>query len=146
LRVIERNPILGASAPDVRRQMEALVATGQSQPFVLQFEHFHNDILQQLVYGGIVGLLAWLATLVVPFLFFLRQMRHPAVAAPALAGMLLTLCYFSFGLTEVIFWSVRAAMFYGLMLFVLVGYCLSGRPVAPPLLVGRMARAGQVSP
>lgn len=63
-----------------------------------------------------------------PFLFFLRQMRRPGLAAPALAGMLLTLSYFSFGLTEVIFWSVRSAMFYALMLFVLAGFCLGGRP------------------
>jgi O-antigen ligase len=140
LRVIERHPILGASEPDVKRQLQAMVATGRSQPFVLQFEHFHNDILQQLVYGGVVGLLAWLATLLVPFLFFLRQVRHPAVAAPALAGMLLTLSYFSFGLTEVIFWSVRASMFYVLMLFVLIGFCLSGRP-APAARATPAARA-----
>lgn len=128
LRVIERSPLVGASEPKVKRQLEAMVASGQSRPFVLQFEHFHNDILQQLVYGGVIGLLAWLSTLVVPFLFFLRQMRRPGLAAPALAGMLLTLSYFSFGLTEVIFWSVRSAMFYALMLFVLAGFCLSGRP------------------
>lgn len=131
LHVIGRNPVLGASEPDVKRQLEQMVASGQSRPFVLEFEHFHNDILQQLVYGGIIGMLAWLSTLAVPFLFFLRQMRHPAVAAPALAGMLLTLSYFSFGLTEVIFWSVRAAMFYALMLFVLIGFCLAGKSVAP---------------
>lgn len=132
LRVIERNPLMGASERNVRQQLEHMVETGESRPFVLEFEHFHNDILQQLVYGGVIGLLAWLATLVVPFLFFLRQMRHSCVAAPALAGMLLTLSYFSFGLTEVIFWSTRAAMFYALMLFVLIGFCLGGKPVAPP--------------
>ncbi|WP_229210595.1 O-antigen ligase [Duganella sp. CF517] len=132
LRVIERHPVMGASERDVRQQLEHMVETGESRAFVLEFEHFHNDILQQLVYGGIVGLLAWLGTLVAPFLFFWRQMRHPGAAAPALAGMLLTLSYFSFGLTEVIFWSTRAAMFYALMLFVLVGFCLAGRPSAAP--------------
>lgn len=137
LRVIERSPLVGASEPAVKRQVEQMVANGQSRPFVLEFEHFHNDILQQLVFGGIVGLLAWFGTLLVPFLFFLRQMRQPGLAAPALAGMLLTLSYFSFGLTEVIFWSVRSAMFYALMIFLLAGLCLNGRqagaaaPVAP---------------
>ena len=43
------------------------------------------------------------------------------------AGLLLVLSFFSFGLTEVIFWSTRAAMFYALMLFVLVGLCLNAR-------------------
>jgi O-antigen ligase len=41
--------------------------------------------------------------------------------------MLLVLSYFSFGLTEVIFWSVRSAMFYALTLFVLMGLCLNAR-------------------
>jgi O-antigen ligase len=45
--------------------------------------------------------------------------------APALAGLLLVLGYFSFGLTEVIFWSVRSCMFYALMLFVLMGMCIN---------------------
>jgi len=136
LHVIERHPLMGASERDVRQQLEHMVETGQSRAFVLEFEHFHNDILQQLVYGGVIGLLAWLATLVVPFLFFLRQMRNPAVAAPALAGMLLTLSYFSFGLTEVIFWSTRAAMFYALMLFVLIGFCLAGKPAVAAARTG----------
>jgi O-antigen ligase len=49
------------------------------------------------------------------------------LVAAALAGQLLVLGYFSFGLTEVIFWSVRAAMFYALMVFVLMGLCLNAR-------------------
>jgi O-antigen ligase len=64
-----------------------------------------------------------------PFLFFLRQLkrRDPALTAPALAGLLLVISYFSFGLTEVIYWSVRSTMFYALMLFLLVGLCLNAR-------------------
>ena len=44
--------------------------------------------------------------------------------APALAGMLVVLSYFSFGLTEVIFWSLKGCMFYALMIFLLMGFCL----------------------
>jgi O-antigen ligase len=39
-------------------------------------------------------------------------------------------CYFSFGLTEVIFWSVRSTMFYALMLFLLMGLCLNAQDEA----------------
>eukprot|EP01034_Spumella_vulgaris_P023503 gene23502-29723_t len=61
-----------------------------------------------------------------PFLFFLRILRthesaSPAVTAPALAGLLLVIGYFSFGLTEVIFWSILSTMFYVQMLFLLMG-------------------------
>ncbi|MET0265833.1 MAG: O-antigen ligase family protein [Duganella sp.] len=132
--LIERHPLLGTSQAGARAELEQLVADGVVQPFVLEIEHFHNDMLQVLVYGGAVGLLVWLSTLLAPFLFFLRQMRHPRAAAPAMAGMLLVLSYFSFGLTEVIFYSVRSTMFYVLMLFILMGMCLNARPAgtSPP--------------
>lgn len=130
VQLVGRRPVLGASEATVRAELAQLVTQQQLQPFVLEFEHFHNDILQVLVHGGVVGLLAWLATLGAPFAFFLRQMRHPRAAAPALAGMLLVLCYVGFGLTEVIFWSVRSSMFYALMMFVLMGLCLNARPAA----------------
>jgi O-antigen ligase len=38
--------------------------------------------------------------------------------------MLVVLSYFSFGLTEVIFWSLKGSMFYALMVFLLMGLCL----------------------
>jgi O-antigen ligase len=126
--LIERHPLLGASIPTVKSEMEGLVSAGRAHPYVLQFEHFHNDILQALVFGGVAGLLAWGATLVVPFLFFRRQLHQSDhLNAPALAGMLLVLSYFSFGLTEVIFWSVRSNMFYAMMLFLLAGLCLNAK-------------------
>ncbi|MYM23152.1 O-antigen ligase family protein [Duganella sp. FT135W] len=131
LQLIERHPLLGASIPTVKQEMEELVRTGRVHPYVLEFEHFHNDILQALVFGGVAGLLAWGATLVVPFMFFRRQLRQgDHLNAPALAGMLLVLSYFSFGLTEVIFWSVRSNMFYAMMLFLLAGLCLNAKEKA----------------
>jgi O-antigen ligase len=129
LQLIERHPLLGASVPTVRAEMAQLVAEHRVHPYVLQFDHYHNDILQALVFGGVVGLIVWGATLAVPFVFFLRQIHTGAGGrnAPALAGMLLVLSYFSFGLTEVIFWSVRSNMFYAMMLFLLAGLCLNAR-------------------
>ncbi|SFL49217.1 O-antigen ligase family protein [Rugamonas rubra] len=133
--LIERHPLSGAAAPQVKAELAELAADGKIDPFVLQFDHFHNDMVQALVYGGVLGLLAWGATLLLPLLFFLRILRRrPTVAAgllaPALAGALLVVCYFSFGLTEVIFWSVRSTMFYALMLFLLMGLCLNAQDEA----------------
>ncbi|SDF93729.1 MULTISPECIES: O-antigen ligase [unclassified Duganella] len=128
LQLIEKHPLAGASVPTVRAELEQLVAEGRAHPYVLDFDHFHNDLLQVLVYGGVVGLLAWGSTLVAPFLFFRRQLQcGDHLNAPALAGMLLVLSYFSFGLTEVIFWSMRSNLFYAMMLFLLAGLCLNAK-------------------
>ncbi len=82
--------------------------------------------------GGSVGLLAWLAILCAPLMFFARQLRATGANcrgqfAAALAGMLVVVGYFSFGLTEVIFWSVKASLLYTLMVFILMGLCLNAK-------------------
>ena len=125
--LIGERPLLGRSVPAARRQMEVLVARGSLDPVALPAVHFHNDALQALVTGGLVGLLAWLAILVAPLAFFARMPRAPGSDsfAPAMAGMLVVSSFFCFGLTEVIFWTVRASLMYALMVFLLMGLCLN---------------------
>jgi O-antigen ligase len=130
--LVARHPWMPSSQEQVKAELGELVKAGTLQPFVLDAEHFHNDALQALVFGGVLGLLCWFGTLLLPFLFFLRVLHAhesapPGLVASALAGLLLVLSYFSFGLTEVIFWSTRSAMFYALMLFVLMGLCLNAK-------------------
>lgn len=135
--LVAQHPWRGSSVPEVRREMAAMVARGELPAFVLEFAHFHNDALQATVSGGVAGLLAWAGTLLLPLRFFLRQLdagrggRRDAVA-PALAGLLLVVSYFGFGLTEMIFWSGHSAVFYAVTLFLLVGLCLTARADAAP--------------
>lgn len=146
-RLVAQHPWFGSSVPQVKRELRVLVASGELPGFVLNYDHFHNDALQALVFGGVAGLLAWAGTLLAPFLFFLRrlgegQRGRPALVAPALAGLLLVLCYFSFGLTEVIFWTGHSAVFYALMLFMLAGLCLNAeQPAASAPREGAAAEA-----
>ena len=134
--LIEERPLFGLDRNTLRSEMRHMVEQGKLDPAILSLEHLHNDALQALATGGIFGLLAWAGILVAPFVFFARQLGRADQArihvrgtglpqfAPALAGMLLVLCYFSFGLTEVIFWSLKGSMFYALMVFLLMGLCL----------------------
>jgi O-antigen ligase len=69
---------------------------------------------------------------VAPFVFFARTLAGGADGgtrrlALALGGMLVVASYFSFGLTEVIFWSMKGSMFYALMIFLLMGFCLNAK-------------------
>lgn len=126
--LIAERPLLGAGRTTVRPEMEGYVKQGVLHPEALPPVHFHNDALQVLVFSGVAGLLAWLATLVAPFVFFERSLRHGGpVTAPALAGILTVTSYFAFGLTEVIFWSVKASMLYALLVFMLMGLCLGAK-------------------
>jgi O-antigen ligase len=47
--------------------------------------------------------------------------------AVALGGALVVLGYIGFGLTEVIFWSMKSSVFYALMVFLLMGFCLNAK-------------------
>lgn len=129
--LIAERPLLGRSLPEAKREMARRVAAGTLDPVVLPPVHFHSDALHMLVTGGVAGLLAWLAILAAPLAFFARSVRSGGEGsfAPALAGMLVVTSYFCFGLTEVIFWSVKASLLYALMVFILMGLCLNTKEI-----------------
>jgi O-antigen ligase len=132
--MIAKRPLLGADMVTAKADIERYVGAGRIDPYALTLPHFHNDALQALVTGGVVGLLAWLSILAAPLLFFWRALRAEATparpqAALALAGMLVVVSYFAFGLSEVIFWSVKGSLFYALMVFLLMGLCLNAKEI-----------------
>jgi O-antigen ligase len=129
--LVEEKPVFGIEPNYVHRELGRLVDQGQLDPVVLTMPHLHNAALQAQVTGGIFGLLAWFGLAAMPFAYFLRVMKQGGTGAPqftpALAGLLVVISYFCFGLTEVIFWSVKGAVFYALMVFLLVGFCQTAK-------------------
>lgn len=128
--LIREHPLLGMDFAACRARLAEYAREGRLDPQVLVLPHMHNDALQALVTGGVVGCALWAATLAVPAWFFARQLRAGAQApqfAAALAGMLVVLAYVGFGLTEVIFWSMKGSLFYALMVFMLMGFCLNAK-------------------
>ncbi len=131
--LIAEEPWFGRSPEGVRAGLRELAQQGKVQDVILEFgHHLHNDILQAQATGGVFGLLAYAGILAAPFAFFARAIGRSARRgmpqfAPALAGMLVVLAYFGFGLTEVIFWSLKGTMFYVLMVALLMGFCLSAK-------------------
>jgi O-antigen ligase len=127
---------LGQDTPTYKGRMRDWVAAGSLSPAVFappEPPHLHNDALQALVTRGLPGLLAWCAILAAPLYFFgtrlrTRHGRGPGHAA-AFAGVLFVLAYAGFGLSEVIFWSMKGNVFYALTLSLLMGWCLDA-PVA----------------
>jgi len=131
LRVAREHPWTGLDTPDYKRQFHAWVDAGQLSPNVFtppEPPHMHNDALQVLATRGWPGLLSWIGILLAPLAFFSARLRrtrsHGPQRAAALAGALLVLAYASFGLSEVIFWSMKGCVFYALLVFLLMGWCL----------------------
>jgi O-antigen ligase len=147
LRLAAEHPWRGLDTPAYKRRMHEWVAAGELSAAVFappEPPHMHNDALQALVTRGMPGLLAWAGILLLPFLFFRAQLARAPAPGPApeaaseagpraaltrrqsaaLAGMLVVLAYAAFGLSEVIFWSMKGSLFYALMVFLLMGWCL----------------------
>jgi O-antigen ligase len=150
--LVRERPWMGRDTRAYKRRMREWIAQGKLSPAVFappEPPHLHNDVLQVLVTRGLTGLLAWGGILVAPACFFLGQLRvrrahasprHGARRAAALAGAMVVLAYAGFGLTEVIFWSMKASLFYALMVFLLMGYCLNGQEEGASFPVSATAR------
>jgi O-antigen ligase len=126
--LVRERPWTGRDTPAYKQRMRTWVAQGKLSAAVFappEPPHLHNDVLQVLVTRGVPGLFAWCGILLAPACFFYRQLGGPR-RAMALAGFMIVVAYAGFGLTEVIFWSMKAALFYALTVFLLMGYCLSG--------------------
>ena len=141
--LIAQDPWFGRDPDTLRADLRELAQQGKIQDVFRGYDdHLHNDLLQAQATGGVFGLLAYLGILAAPFAFFSRAIgraigsesgegrRGLPQFAPALAGMLVVLGYFGFGLTEVIFWSLKGAMFYVLMVALLMGFCLTAKAEA----------------
>jgi O-antigen ligase len=134
--LIAQHPFFGQDFDTARETLRQMAEKGELDAVALPPNdfpsHVHNDILQNLVAGGIVGLLVWAGTLAAPFLFFAhmfgaQQRASRERTALALGGMLTVSSFFAFGLTDVIFWSVRGAIFYAIMVFLFMGFCLNAK-------------------
>lgn len=132
--MIAEHPFVGVGRDSFFDELQALAHEGRLQKSIaLIYSTPHNDVLNTLATGGLLDLGFLLALYAAPFAFFLRTLRHgpPAAAAPALAGVLLVICFIAFGLTDVMFWLMLTQAFYAAMVCILAGFCLAAK--AAPL-------------
>lgn len=131
------HPLSGIDTAAYKAQMRTWIALGQLSPAVFappEPPHLHNDALQALVTRGLPGLLCWLPVLLAPLAWFAQRLRRAAdgvQAAPALAGLFVVLAYALAGLSEVMFWSMKACLLYALLVFAFMACCLNAAGAAP---------------
>lgn len=93
------------------------VERGEAAAFTGSFGHAHNEMLDMFARRGLVGLAGLLAFYLVPFFVFARQIEAHSESAAlrnclASLGMMLPVCYFFFGLTQVFFAHNSGHIFY----------------------------------
>ncbi len=127
------HPIFGVGRANYHKEMNVLIANGDIDPAVSVFRHAHNELLDAMANGGIVGALALLFLYAAPLAFFFRVLRRRDDAKPyALAGLLLVLSYIGFGLTQVLFAHHIGSAFYAVTVCMLAGICIMLQQHAKP--------------
>jgi O-antigen ligase len=142
--MIAEHPFIGVGRDAFHDELQALEREGRLQKsLALIYSTPHNDVLNTLATGGLLDLSFLLLIYGAPLAFFMRTLRHgpPAAAAPALAGLLLVICFIAFGLTDVMFWLMLTKAFYATMVCVLAGFCLAAQtPASSPSPVASLER------
>ncbi|MDN3520747.1 O-antigen ligase family protein [Halomonas ramblicola] len=105
LLLIAEAPLAGQGPADYWPGMQRLMAEGHIRSLAHRYEHAHNDLLDAWVRYGLPGLLAVFALYLAPLRRFVPALRagEPGRRALALAGTLIPVCYFAFGLSYSLF-------------------------------------------
>jgi O-antigen ligase len=137
LMMIAEHPLIGVGRDQFRPVLLELARQGRVQQSpALIYSSAHNDVLHTLATGGLVDFTFLMLMYGAPLAFFWRTLHSGAArrAAPALAGLLLVICFIGFGLTDVMFWLMIPKSFYAMMVCALTGFCLANdaQPAARP--------------
>ncbi len=121
--IFAKNPIVGSGPRSFERSAGELIEAGIISPYAKNFKHAHNDYLTVLASRGILGLIFFMFIILLPAFIFVRSYQKSTEQEdiPALLGMVVSVTYIIFGLSETMFDRMMSVMFY----LSLVSLCLS---------------------
>ncbi|ALM84782.1 O-antigen ligase [Bordetella sp. N] len=129
--VFEKSPLLGVGPSQFRAELARLEKAGVVTPTVVEgYGEPHNDFLNALAGYGLLGFLSVCCLYFVPAALFLQRLRDTDAATRAAAriGLLFTLGYACFSMTEMMFRNMRSVPIYAVTVVVLY-VLVSPRPV-----------------
>ncbi len=111
-------PLFGVGPGNLDEAYAARAQAGLMDPHSSRYKHAHNQYLDALASGGLVGLAGLLAILIGPLALLARRYRQTTgeARAYALTGMALVLLYLGFNLTQAMFAHNLGILFYVVML------------------------------
>lgn len=124
IKLAQEKPLFGWGEKGYQQGMQQLSEHGDFHADIAAFGHAHNELLDRLAKQGILGLIALIILYQVPLWTFATAKRDPNLAtwSVAMAGILLSLCYFDFGLTQAFLRHNNGVMVYVSYMMVIAGY------------------------
>ncbi|ETX12593.1 polymerase [Marinomonas ushuaiensis DSM 15871] len=103
IHMFQDSPIFGVGASQSEAFKDELAENGIIHPAAVPYITAHNDMLEALSKRGLIGLAFLIMIYIIPLHLFLKKLRlykeNWRVRSYALAGALIPMCYFDFGLT-----------------------------------------------
>ena len=101
-RLFKSAPLTGVGTAAYMEQAQRLVDQGQAPPITAIYDHPHNEVLDALATRGLVGLVALLLLFGMPGWLFAERLGSPdpARSGAALAGLMVVVGFFMFGISE----------------------------------------------
>lgn len=134
-------PLTGWGRYGYEAEKQRRVDAGLAHPFVLQFSHAHNEVLDIFAKRGLPGVAVLLLFYGVPLVLFWPTRRRILIGVPRvldqeglalrMVGVLLPIAYIGFGITQVFLGHNSGTMFY-LFMCMLVLAILKGRGTTMP--------------
>lgn len=134
--LFKENPLFGVGLERFHGVVQELVAQHMITQVAAAQPHSHNDLLFHMASLGLFGALAAQAVYFVPAFYFARTISNPdrETRTVAAMGLMLTLGFFIFGLTDVMFYWSISYTFYSIVLAALFAHLVkrtassSGQP------------------
>lgn len=101
------NPFFGVGINQFGAHLQQMIASGQAPQVLANYTHTHNEYLQALATGGMIGLAYLLWLFGAPLIFFARRVMHQrkdgADAIAPLGGLITVLAFAIFSISDNIF-------------------------------------------
>lgn len=122
--LIKEHPVFGIGREHYSTHAQQLAERHVITPDAAVHPHSHNDLLFHMATLGVFGLLAILSLYVIPAFYFAREIRHPDRQTSTIAamGLVLSLGFFVFGMTDVMFYWTISHTFYTMILAALFAH------------------------
>ncbi len=121
--LIAERPLTGWGNNGYQQRMQELGEEGVIHPGVTIYGHAHNEFIDAFAKRGVIGLAVLLALYLIPLRLFSKNIasRDLSKRSVAVAGMLLSVAYIDFGLSQVFLAHNSGVMMFAFWLAVLWG-------------------------
>nr|MCS5558200.1 O-antigen ligase family protein [Oceanospirillaceae bacterium] len=118
--IFTQNPIFGAGVGSYFEVKTSLIEQGLIDPSVARFVQSHNQLLQSLAEGGLLGMACVYGIYTSMILVFRKALTSNKPAA--VSGLMLTIAFIDFGMADGIWSITNAGTFFAVMAVIFTGF------------------------